>query len=269
MPSHSVAILSAMKNLSLAFAPRLYAQFRWMAALSVALLVGCAAPKPPVPGAPPWALTHWTAQDQIAWHEVQFPAKSPTLYSLDTQAPPNSQGQRTALKADAHESASMLRTAVRIEPGNLAHVSFSWLVPALIDKADMAHRDLDDSPVRVVLAFEGDRSTFSPKNAMLNELARLVTGEEMPYATLMYVWCNQRPVGSVIHNPRTDRIRKIVVESGAQGLEQWRSYERDIRADFVQAFGEAPGALVGIGLMTDSDNTHSNTVAWYGPIALR
>jgi hypothetical protein len=85
----------------------------------------------------------------------------------------------------------------------------------------------------------------------------------------MYVWCNQRPVGSVIQNPRTDRIRKIVVESGPQGLMQWRNYVRNIRADFEQAFGEPPGALVAIGLMTDSDNTHSNTVAWYGPIGLR
>ena len=143
------------------------------------------------------------------------------------------------------------------------------MVPALIAGADMGVRGLDDSPVRLILAFEGDRSQFSGKNSMLNELTRLVTGEEMPYATLMYVWCNQRPVGSVIQNPRTDRIRKIVVESGTQGLMQWRHYERDIRADFEHAFGEPPGALVAIGLMTDSDNTHSKTVAWYGPIGLR
>jgi hypothetical protein len=151
----------------------------------------------------------------------------------------------------------------------LGQLGFSWMVPALIAGADMGVRGLDDSPVRLILAFEGDRNQFSGKNSMLNELARLVTGEEMPYATLMYVWCNQRPVGSVIQNPRTDRIRKIVVESGPQGLMQWRSYERNIRADFVHAFGEPPGALVAIGLMTDSDNTHSNAVAWYGPISLR
>ena len=110
-------------------------------------------------------------------------------------------------------------------------------------------RDGDDSPVRLILAFEGDRSKFSAKDAMVNELARLLTGEEMPYATLMYVWCNKRPVDSVISSPRTDRIRKIVVESGAQGLTQWRNYERDIRADYLRAFGEAPGALVAIGLI--------------------
>ena len=245
--------------------PLLCCLSRFVALLIGAMLAGCAGPKPMAPT----AQTRWTAQDQASWREVQFPAKPHTVYSLDTQAPPDDRGLRTALKADAQSSASMLRTPVRIEPDGLAQVSFSWLVPALIDHADMAHRDFDDSPVRVVLAFEGDRSKFSPKNAMLNELARLVTGEEMPYATLMYVWCNQCPVESVIHNPRTDRIRKIVVESGGQGLKQWRSYARDIRADFERAFGEPPGALVGIGLMTDTDNTHSNAIAWYGPIALR
>jgi len=132
----------------------------------------------------------------------------------------------------------------------------------------MAHRDSEDSPVRLVLAFDGDRSQFSPKNAMLSELTHALTGQPMPFATLMYVWCNQRPVNSVIHNPRTDRIRKIVVESGAGRLNQWINYERDIRADYEKAFGEPPGALIGIGIMTDSDNTRSQARAWYGPIAL-
>jgi hypothetical protein len=240
-----------------------------LAGLLAALLVGCAAPQRaamvvPVPGE-----QSWNTVAQAAWQEVQLPGKTPTVYRLDAHAPVNGRGLHTALKANAQSSASMLRVPVRIEPNALGRVDFSWLVPALIANADMAQRDKDDSPVRLILAFEGDRSTFSPKNATLNELARLLTGEEMPYATLMYVWCNKRPVGSVIHSPRTDRIRKIVVESGAQGLEQWRNYERDIRADYVRAFGEPPGALLAIGLMSDSDNTHSNAVAWYGPVALR
>ena len=60
----------------------------------------------------------------------------------------------------------------------------------------------------------------------------------------------------------------MVVESGARKLNQWLDYERDIRADYERAFGEAPGALVGIGIMSDSDNTRSTTQAWYGPVRL-
>jgi hypothetical protein len=84
----------------------------------------------------------------------------------------------------------------------------------------------------------------------------------------MYVWCNRRAPGTLITSPRTDRVRKLVVESGAAKLNQWLDYERNIRADYVRAFGEAPGALVGIGIMSDSDNTHTTAQAWYGPVRL-
>ena len=134
--------------------------------------------------------------------------------------------------------------------------------------ADLAVRESADSPVRIVLAFEGDRSRLSPKNAMLSELAHAMTGEPLPYATLMYVWCNSRPPGAVITSAGTDRIRKMVVESGAKNVNTWIDYERDIRADYEKAFGEAPGALVGIGIMTDSDNTRTTTRAWYGQVTL-
>lgn len=172
------------------------------------------------------------------------------------------------MAARAESSASLFRQKLRIEPQHLARVRFSWKVPALIADADLALRDKSDSPVRLILAFEGDRSQFSIKNAMLSELAHALTGEPMPYATLMYVWCNTRPSESVIHSPRTDRIRKLVVESGIGNLNQWLDYERDIRADFIKAFGEPPGALVGVALMTDTDNTRSSIRAWYGPVQL-
>ena len=84
----------------------------------------------------------------------------------------------------------------------------------------------------------------------------------------MYVWCNSRPPGAVITSAGTDRIRKMVVESGAKNVNTWIDYERDIRADYEKAFGEAPGALVGIGIMTDSDNTRTTTRAWYGQVTL-
>lgn len=121
----------------------------------------------------------------------------------------------------------------------------------------MSLREFDDSPVRVVLAFEGDRSKFSGKNAMLSELAHVLTGEPLPYATLMYVWCNICEPGSVILNPHTDRIRKLPLESGTDRLNRWISYERNVRTDFVNAFGEEPGALTSISIMTNTDNTKS------------
>lgn len=196
------------------------------------------------------------------WQHTLLPGKQATEFAYARQE------GRHAMAVHATSSASMLRQALHIPAARLGRVNFSWKVPELIDAADMALREADDSPVRVVLAFEGDRSRFSAKNAMLSELSHAITGEPLPYATLMYVWCNTRAPGSVIVNPRTDRIRKLVVESGSKNLNRWLDYERDIRADFVKAFGEPPGALLGIGIMTDTDNTHSTTQAWYGPLTL-
>lgn len=196
------------------------------------------------------------------WQHYQLPGKQATEFSFQRV------DGRPAVAAQAKSSASMLRHRMRIEPAELGRIRFSWNVPQLIDAADMALPEADDSPVRIILAFDGDRSRFSMKNAMMSELSHAITGEPFPYATLMYVWCNTRPSDSVIVNPRTDRIRQMVVESGARGLSRWHFYERNIRADFERAFGEPPGALVGIGIMTDTDNTRSNARVVYGQLDL-
>ena len=240
--------------------------FRLPAAFAApVLLAACAAVDPPAAGADigasPWA--HQSgADDNAAWAHQVFPGKTPTSFRyvrLDG---------RDAVAVDAKSSASMLRQELRVQPHELGSLRFSWKVPALIEQADLAVRDKADAVVRLVLVFDGDRSRFSGRDAALSELARAVTGQELPYATLMYVWSNRRAPGTVINSPRTDRIRKLVVESGTARLNRWLDYERDIRADYQHAFGEAPGALVGMAIMTDSDNTRSQARAWYGPVRL-
>jgi Protein of unknown function (DUF3047) len=212
--------------------------------------------------AQPWVAASSSAYNPKVWLHYQFPTKTPTAFTFGLEE------GRPAIEAKASSSASMIRQLLRVEPGNLGGLKFSWKLPELVQYADMSAREFDDSAVRIVMAFDGDRSKFSMKNSMLSELARLVTGEELPYATLMYVWCNECDKESVIVNPQTDRIRKIAIESGPDKLKRWVDHERNLKADFEKAFGEAPGALVSIGLMTDTDNTKSSARAWYGPVTL-
>jgi Protein of unknown function (DUF3047) len=200
---------------------------------------------------------------QASWKPMHLPGKRKTLFTHTTH------DGRQAVLATANSSVSMFRRPLHIPADELGSLKFSWKVPQLIQAADMAQRELDDSPVRLVLAFEGDRSRFSHKNRMMSELSLALTGEELPYATLMYVWCNQCQTGDVITNPRTDRIRKFAVEAGKGNVGKWLDYERDIRSDFIKAFGEEPGALTGIAFMTDTDNTQTKATAWYGPVSLK
>lgn len=245
---------------------RLHSRHRQLLLSSIVMLLsGCAwhsAPTPSVMNKPAQGALVFKPQDKALWESVTLPGKLRTAFRLERR------DQRPAVLAHAQSSASMLRQRLNIAPEQLGQLHFDWQVENLLAQADMSVREHEDSPVRLILAFEGDRSQFSAKNAMLNDLTLALTGEAMPYATLMYVWSNKHPVDSVIINPRTDRVRKWVVESGPQHLNQWRHYQRDIRADFEKAFGEPPGKLVALAIMTDSDNTQGNVRAWYGAIQL-
>jgi hypothetical protein len=42
-----------------------------------------------------------------------------------------------------------------------------------------------------------------------------------------------------------------------------------LTADYQAAYGYAPGNVIGIALLTDTDNTKSDTKAYYGDIELK
>ncbi len=200
--------------------------------------------------------------DGAAWHAVALPGKRATQYHWE-----HKDGRR-ALAARATGSASLWRRHVARPPEAVGAVEFSWWVQAVPARGDVSDVDHEDAAARVVFAFAGDTRRLSARNQMQFDLAHALTGELPPFATLMYVWDARLPVGSVIVNPRSDRIRKIVVESGESGLRRWRNYRRHLGEDFHLAFGETPGALEAMAVMTDGDNTGSALETWYGEITL-
>jgi len=84
----------------------------------------------------------------------------------------------------------------------------------------------------------------------------------------MYIWSGKTPVNTVLDNAHTSRVKMIVVDSGWDDLNEWRSHDRDLVADYQMAFGEAPGKIIGVAILTDTDNTKTKTSAFYGDIEL-
>lgn len=230
---------------------------RSLVALAVVSLAACTSAVVPTPPVSQGDRGPWQS-----WQEFTLPGKRSTLYRMQRD------GDRIVVRAEAEGSASMLRRQLHIDAAQLWRVQFSWRVPSLIEQADLGDADASDSPARLVFAFDGDHARLSPRNRMLFELAQVLSGEPPPYATLMYAWDPRAAAESVIAGPRTDRVRKIVLESGRARVGQWLHYERDLQADFRRAFGEEPGALIGVALMTDADNTASRSSAVYGEVRL-
>ena len=190
------------------------------------------------------------------------PFKKNTVYRLESY-----QG-KTVLSANSKTSASGL--AVKLRPRQASNLLLQWEWKALnpIVNADNADGYADDAPLRILVAFDGNKSKLPLKEKMTFEMANLISGQEMPYATLMYIWSGKSPVDTIITNAHTSRIKMIVVDSGWDNLGQWHKHQRDLAADYKRAYGEAPGELIGIALLTDTDNTKSETRAFYGDIEL-
>ena len=203
-----------------------------------------------------------TPSSTVPWQPFALPGKRYAAYE------PVVALARPSLRVHADSSVSILRRRFESPLPTPGRLSFSWKVDALPLAADLAAAEASDSPVGVVLGFEGDRSRWTPKTHRLSEMTRLLTGEELPFATLMYVWGNKEAPGTVVVNPRTDRIRKLVLDSGPGELGRWRDHVRDVQADYRLVFGEEPGPLRVVALMTDTDNTSSALTAWYGALTL-
>lgn len=175
----------------------------------------------------------------------------------------------TVLRARAERAASGVQCELDhdVDAGR-RFLRWRWRADTLADGADVSADELDDAPLRVVLAFGGNVATLPLRERSFFELVRTFTGKELPYATLMYVWDAVLPVGTVVRVPRTTRIRYVVAESGTKSLGRWNDYRRDVADDYRRAFsGEAPGHVTAVGLLTDSDDLGGMAEGWYGDIA--
>lgn len=179
------------------------------------------------------------------------------------------EGNRRVLNARAAASATGLRCAVDIDPAAFGHLQFSWRVQDVPTQANVAAAEHDDCPARIIVAFAGDDTRLPLRDRLFYEQVELFTGQRLPFATLMYVWDGGIHAPESVHrNHRTARIQYLTVESGTQRAGRWLHYERDVVADYQRVFGEAPGNIVGVGVLTDADALKIDLEAWYGDITL-
>jgi hypothetical protein len=197
------------------------------------------------------------------WHFYRIaPYKKNTVYRLE-----NYQG-RTVLAANSKTSASGLAVKLRPRSAQSLLLQWEWKAVGAMPQADNADSQHDDAPLRLLVAFDGNKSKLSLKEKLTFEMANLISGQEMPYATVMYIWSGKNAANTVLNNAHTSRVKMIVVDSGWDNLGEWRKHERDLASDYKLAYGETPGNVIGIALLTDTDNTKSEVRALYGDIEL-
>ena len=135
-------------------------------------------------------------------------------------------------------------------------------VPDILTKAG------DDAAIKVCVMFDHllDRVPFVDRTVL--RIARSLSGEDLPAATLCYVWDSTYPAGLQGPNPYTQRVRFITLQGKDAPLAQWLSETRDVAADFRSLFAdESPvGASLpkvrAVLIGADSDNTGAQSLGW-------
>ena len=141
-------------------------------------------------------------------------------------------------------------------------IRWRWKVSNVYIKGNALEKAGDDYPMRIYVMFKYDSRDPHVKKKFKYGLAKLLHGEYPPYASLNYIWANREYQQRFIRNPFAKEAMMIPLRSGSGLAGQWLEEERNILADYREAFGEDPPAKAGLAFMNDSDNTGEASESW-------
>ncbi|MCU0763530.1 MAG: DUF3047 domain-containing protein [Hydrogenophaga sp.] len=207
-----------------------------------------------------------------AWRVVGFPKQHADIPA-------------TTFRAGTLEGQAAIRVDTDASYGTLVH---DWRGPAhtlrwrwRLDQPltggtappDLMSKAGDDAALKVCVMFDHplDRVPFMERTAL--RLARGVSGENLPAATLCYVWDSGRPATLQGTNPYTRRVRFFSLKGSEAPLGQWMAQSRNVAQDFVTLFADelpqgrdTPASAVpevtSVVIGADSDNTASRSTGW-------
>ncbi|GAB4363712.1 MAG: DUF3047 domain-containing protein [Deltaproteobacteria bacterium] len=209
---------------------------RRIIALATALLLLSAAPAP----SEEIAVGRFGAGDLSGWKPKIFKGK--TDYRLVEE------DGRTVLRAESRKAASGLFKEIRIDPRTAPILRWSWKIERTIANGDGRTREGDDYAARVYVVFP---SLLFWRTKAVN-----------------YIWANKLPAGQFLPNAYTSNAMMVAVESGNDRAGEWIREERNLVEDYRRLFGKDPPEIGAVAIMTDTDNTGGEAIAWYGDITL-
>ncbi len=156
------------------------------------------------------------------------------------------QGPNHVMLAESQATASSLYFKTNIDLRDHPVLSWRWQIESTVPGGDVRYKKSDDYPARIYVVFP---RWYYPQTRSIN-----------------YIWANQLPKGAVAPNPYTENSQMVAIESGHGKAGEWLLEKRNVYEDYRQIFGEEPGKVGTIAIMTDSDDTGTSARAWYDDI---
>jgi hypothetical protein len=178
--------------------------------------------------------------------EKNLPLEWKAMRGKGTEYSVAKEDSMVVLHAVSHQGNTLIGRKIQLPIANYPVMSWKWKAVQLPDSGKETEKRKNDSSCGVYVL--------------------LKTG--LFFKALKYVWSTTLPVGTALESRHNSNVKIIVLESGKERLGQWVSERVNVRDDINRFFGDKWNEIHGIGIMTDSDNTHSSAEAWYADIRL-
>ncbi len=175
------------------------------------------------------------------WERWDFPSiKKKTHYQLVEDS------GKIVLRAESKSAASCLGKKIDLETKNFPLLRWRWKVTKAPSAADLRQKKSDDSPARILVGFGGKTKA--------------------PRWTLCYLWANRCEKETWLKNPSHSSVMQIVLRNGESKRDEWFEEERNLLEDFKKAFDREAPPVTSVAFMSDTDNTESEAIAFFGDL---
>ncbi|WP_322891416.1 MULTISPECIES: DUF3047 domain-containing protein [unclassified Yoonia] len=175
----------------------------------------------------------------------------------------NRYGFGESLTLESNGSVSIAWTRVPRADWNTRGASWSWTVEQSVPATDLSRKGGDDRNISLYFVFVPEELAPGLEGANIRSLLG-----NSDVRIMQYAWGGNHAAGQVIPSPYGPPGQGVTIALRQAGTGSFNE-NVDLAADYARAFGGAPGALVGLAVSGDSDDTDSVIRAALGNLVLR
>lgn len=187
-----------------------------------------------------------------SWNEQRLQLFNSNSYSFN--------GGSMSIASDGGVSLAWTRTG-RGDWGATA-ASWNWSVDQSVPVTDLRQKGGDDRNISIYFVFLPEADANQMEGANIRQL-----NNNPNVRILQYVWGGNHSRGSIQNSPYAPgQGANVILRSAGTGS---NSENVNLARDYASAFGGSPGALVGIAVSGDSDDTGSSIRASISNLVVR
>ncbi len=191
--------------------------------------------------------------EALGWRHLEFSGKPANIFTGHPD------GTIEVLSVD---SISALYRPVSVNLYETPCLAWTWRVDETMPANDLRHRDTDDRPISVYVAYPFDPARASLWERLVRVFVELTHGSAAPGRAIAYTWGGIGRRGDVQPSPYLQSAGAIVLmRPGNAQTGLWFDELVDIRADYERVFEDPAAEPMQVALLADSDSTSSRAHA--------